>query len=347
MTKAVPQPPVTTNEISFELDRFELEDDDRLTLRGRWFGVRGRRFMRPSLTFSVDGERLRALADLEHKPWPAEDGAGWEATFQWTRGSELAETELSVAPDITIELPSPGRARRPRRIPAQPRRETMSTSFGEATESVVQASDTVAEPPPVAVDEELDALRAEVERLQGELASRHGELAELASKLTEATQELDATTITLASAQADFENVRDELEAAKRELGVAQRELEARDRRLEATKADLATAVSDRDAAITSAAEAAAERDAAGKRLTALTREVEQARTAQEPARSELERSERERTDAAVSHGAALVMRRAARAETHQRHAGWIARALALIVLLGVLFAALVVLHAI
>ena len=71
----------TTERIVFELDRFELAEADRLEVSGRWYGIRGRRFVRPSLTLVADGENSRALADLEHKPWAAEDGAEWHAAF--------------------------------------------------------------------------------------------------------------------------------------------------------------------------------------------------------------------------------------------------------------------------
>ena len=94
--------------IFFELDQFELAGEDRLELRGRWFGVRGRRFVRPTLMLNAAGERRRALADLEHKPWSAEDGELWEAAFPCgVDGKEVAEVELAVAPDIAIPLPAP------------------------------------------------------------------------------------------------------------------------------------------------------------------------------------------------------------------------------------------------
>src|SRR5947209_14668234 len=92
-----------TDRIVFELDQFELTGDDRLEVRGRWFGVRGRRFVRPTLLLLADGERSRWLADLEHKPWLAEDGEPWEAAFPCGIESSLvSEAELAVAPDISI-----------------------------------------------------------------------------------------------------------------------------------------------------------------------------------------------------------------------------------------------------
>ena len=103
-----------TNGVAFELDRFEMADGDRFEVNGRWFGVRGRRFMRPSLTLVADEEQRRLLADLEHKPWAAEDGQPWEAKFPYDEADAgWVEAELNVAPDITIRLPLPD-AKRPR-----------------------------------------------------------------------------------------------------------------------------------------------------------------------------------------------------------------------------------------
>src|SRR4051794_14498273 len=64
-----------------EVERFELAGNACLELRGRWFGVRGRRFMRPALTALADGREQRILAVLDHKPWDAEDGETWLAAF--------------------------------------------------------------------------------------------------------------------------------------------------------------------------------------------------------------------------------------------------------------------------
>ena len=103
--------------MAFELERFELTGEDRLELSGRWFGVRGRRFIRPTLTLVADGEKYRGLADLAHKPWAAEDGEPWQAAFVCElAGAEVIDAELNVTPDITVSLPAPsgsggGRAR--------------------------------------------------------------------------------------------------------------------------------------------------------------------------------------------------------------------------------------------
>jgi hypothetical protein len=110
--------PAQTGAIAFELEQFDPSDPGRLLLRGRWFGVRGRRFVGPTLTLLVDGVRRRSLADLEHKPWAAEDGDVWEAAFPF-EGSGVREAELAVAPGITVLLPAPADQLKKQTIAAQ------------------------------------------------------------------------------------------------------------------------------------------------------------------------------------------------------------------------------------
>lgn len=96
--------------IAFELERFELTDEQRVEVVGRWFGIRGRRFVRPTLIGVARDAAWRALAELEHKPWAAEEGEPWTATFRLDEGEDLDGAELAVAPDIAVDLPAPRRA---------------------------------------------------------------------------------------------------------------------------------------------------------------------------------------------------------------------------------------------
>ncbi len=93
--------------IAFDVDRLTLGSEGQIEVTGRWYGVRGRRFVRPSLTLTLkdEGGERRVLADLEHKPWAAQDGDAWFAAFPFDGALEVAERiELAVAPDITVEL---------------------------------------------------------------------------------------------------------------------------------------------------------------------------------------------------------------------------------------------------
>jgi len=91
---------------AFELERFECAGE-RLELSGHWHGVRGRRFVRPTLTVQAGGEPQRLLALLDHKPWAAEDDP-WVAAFAWKGdGKAIEGAELSVAPGLDVQLPKP------------------------------------------------------------------------------------------------------------------------------------------------------------------------------------------------------------------------------------------------
>jgi hypothetical protein len=95
----------------FEVERFEWTSDDRIELTGVWSGLRGSRFMRPTLVLTVGGERRRLLALLDHKPWSADEGDDWIAAFAWKgEPAEVERAELSVASGIDLELPPPRRA---------------------------------------------------------------------------------------------------------------------------------------------------------------------------------------------------------------------------------------------
>jgi hypothetical protein len=84
-----------------------LAEGGRVRVSGWWHGVRGRRFIRPSLTAVGARSRTRALADLEHKPWAAsEDGRPWVAEFVWEGPLRDVEAlELAVAPDLAVRIP--------------------------------------------------------------------------------------------------------------------------------------------------------------------------------------------------------------------------------------------------
>src|SRR4051794_41897171 len=98
-------------QLSFELERFEWAADDRLEVAGRWYGVRGRRFVRPTLHVRAGGRRRRLIALLDHKPWPADAADTWTAAFAW-RGEHdgITSPRLQVAPGVVVDLPAPGTA---------------------------------------------------------------------------------------------------------------------------------------------------------------------------------------------------------------------------------------------
>ena len=68
--------------------------------------MRGRRFVRPALILTEpDGAEKRVLAELDDKPWAADDGEPWRAAFRVDgRLDPVTAIELSVAPDINVPL---------------------------------------------------------------------------------------------------------------------------------------------------------------------------------------------------------------------------------------------------
>ncbi len=158
---------------SFEVERFALAGDDCLEVRGRWFGVRGRRFVRPALTAVAEGRKQRILAALEQKPWSAEEGEDWIAVFPFdTDPADLIEPELTVAPDVTVPLPPPSTpaAKRTARL----RGEDLAKAKRDAAklraerDRALAARDAEIDARHAAIEEEVGrriaGLRAEVER---------------------------------------------------------------------------------------------------------------------------------------------------------------------------------------
>src|SRR4051794_887032 len=120
MTARSMPPPATTGGTVFEVERFEWTAPDRLELAGRWFGVRGMRFVRPTLSLRGDELHRRLLADLEHKPWNPGDGELGPAVSRGGGAPAGADpAELAVAPSIAVALPAP-RAPGPRRAKREP-----------------------------------------------------------------------------------------------------------------------------------------------------------------------------------------------------------------------------------
>jgi len=272
--------------VAFEVDRFEWTAGDRLELAGRWYGVRGRRFIRPTLDVELGDGRRRLLALLEHKPWTAVDGEPWVAAFYWEGDPVELTAELAVGPDLAVELPAPvvaGAKGRPATAPAgrkpaeppvdrrearRPRAEAMERELGAAR---VQAQ---------RVGEELDRVRGALEgrtdRLRGEL--------ELAEKTRQRLEN-------------ELQEARDRVAAAEA-LG---------DRQREELQTDRDAAVAERDEALAEARQAKRERDAALRERAGLANEREAAEQARDRA---LEKAESSLDSVAVEREAARVERR-------------------------------------
>ena len=73
----------TCDQLTFELEHFEWRGEDRLEVTGRWYGLRGQRFVRPTLHVREGSRRRRMIAVLDHKPWPPEADTPWIAAFTY------------------------------------------------------------------------------------------------------------------------------------------------------------------------------------------------------------------------------------------------------------------------
>ena len=168
---------IETDAPVFEVARFSF-DGDRIDVEGRWSGVRGRRFVRPTLTLVSAGERRRLLASLENKPW-APDADAWVASFPWHDRELVAEAaELAVGPSLVVDLPAPEGATRP------------AARSDEATDQRDSLRDELAQ-----VVAERDRLREELEaaRASGDAEKQRADraLSELAAERAALRRELE------------------------------------------------------------------------------------------------------------------------------------------------------------
>lgn len=257
--------------VAFEVERFEWISQDRLELVGRWSGLRGHRFLRPTLDVRVGGERRRMLADLEHKPWASEDGQDWIAAFTW-RGdpADFDEAELTVSPELAVQLPAP------------------DGSFAPgASESATPAAERLpARRPRTAVLEgELAAALAEAERLGEELerarASHSESGRELRERLRDEHTRIRDLEAELAQAR---EQTRERVTAVE---AAAAEEAEALRQERDAATAERDAAVAAREAAVAAAAEARAKHDDALQKLVLAERERDSLAEARDRARQE------------------------------------------------------------
>ena len=239
--------------VSFELERFEWVGDDRLELVGRWAGLRGHRFLRPTLDVEVGGERRRMLAVLEHKPWAAEEGEDWIAAFAW-RGApaKFDDAELTVSPELAVPLPPAGGAtgapkkgakseaasvdRRPAR---RPRTAVLEAELGSA---LAEAGD---------LREQLRAEQTNVRGLEAQLQQVRDEVAAAerrTSELEEVRRERDDAAAARNEAEVARDAAREETEEARTGADRARREAEQARRERDAARDRLAATQSEHDA---------------------------------------------------------------------------------------------------
>jgi hypothetical protein len=280
--------------VAFELERFEVTDEDRLELTGRWSGVRGLRFMRPSLTVKTeDGERS-LLAVLEHKPWAAEEGSDWTAAFPWQGAApEPGQMELAVAPSVVVDLAPdlPAPARKKQSVSARYERERKRSHRLE--EEVAELREGIA-----ALTAKYEQMVAEHARLTNELSVVKSELADARGEREQAVRERD-----------DAVRERDRLRRERDEV-VDQRDA------AEAQQAAAAAQVTEEALGRQAKLERLAHEQHA--QIQELTRERDAAVRQRDKAQREIGQAARERDAAVAERNDAVTQRLAAEAERDQ-----------------------------
>jgi hypothetical protein len=224
--------------VEFALDRFDLADG-RLVVAGRWYGITGRRFVRPVL--QAPGQR-RVIALLDHKPWSAEEGGEWLAAFP--DNGYAGPSRLQVAPDIAVELPAAGPdagdgAPRPARLmrpapaekPAEPAPRKPSRAKPEARKTAQ-------------LEAERDAALAEVEAIREKQDEARAEADRLRAELDQVRQESQIAQTELSHARTDADRLRTELSHVRAEANTVSRhhdETQAKAEQLEAEVSGLRT----------------------------------------------------------------------------------------------------------
>lgn len=316
MTGGTVAPTARSATTSFDLERFEWTAPDRLEVAGRWFDTRGLRFMRPTLELRTDDERHRLLALLEHKPWAAEEGELWVAAFPWDGDRvKLTAAELAVGPNLAVELPVPGGARKsngrsrkpPKRAPvrAEPSRERLVEEARQAREErdlAFRERDAAMTMRETAAGERTAAVRAQkglVRERDTAIAAR----AETLEQLESVRGELDAAIAERNEAVAELESVRAEIEPAVAARAAAMKEVESliaeRDEAIGARGALMRArelAVEERDRAMEALEAMRQERDEAVRARDAMAHDRDAAlRQAEARERFERDRSARRR----------------------------------------------------
>ena len=258
--------------VAFELERFELAGDDRLEVAGRWFGVRGLRFVRPSLTVQTEDGARNLLALLEHKPWAAEEGRSWIAAFPWQGDSpDPGEVELAVAPSVVVTLTA---------VPGEAQAESRRTVRKQALHERLKAEETRArrlEREVAWLREEREALRAAAEEASAERERVTGDLADARRERDAAAEERDRLVRERDVALFEAEAAAVERNDALRERG------EAVERR-EGVLAERATVLAERDEALRGRDAAVRERDRAALERDQAVRDRDDARAERETA---------------------------------------------------------------
>lgn len=333
----MPVETTTAGPAVLEIERFEWATPERIEIVGYWSGLRGRRFVRPTLVLKGEGAPRRLLALLEHKPWPANEGEEWVAAFAWQgEVSKFESAELNVGSGIDLDLPSPRmRPGKPRRFkqrvvardasrdaaapkpagivsdtPAQKklsRAEALGRAPVEPEETVAIDPPQTAEPdPPSNAELDIDKARSDIERVRAERDKFRRERDQALEKLRSVRGEFEAARQSREKALADARA--EEREKANRMLGEGAELRASVERQRE-------IAYLERDDAFKARDEAFAARDKACEERDAALAEAKEARRDRKEAFAQRDRAVKIRENAEAERAQALAERDEAIAE--------------------------------
>ncbi|MDP2710375.1 MAG: hypothetical protein Q8O56_04085 [Solirubrobacteraceae bacterium] len=273
--------------VTFEIERLELEGDE-LVVSGFWSGVRGLRFVRPTLL----SDEHRILATLEHKPWAPSPEAAWTAAFPWNGGDvDIGKLALAVGSQVTVPL---GAGTVVEAAPALAPASAPAPADGDTDD----AADAGASPP-AAAGRSLDPALAVVPTASraDDAETAHDDHSEASdeNELDAVVRERDALRRRLEDAELlTAERERRAVQAAK---AAAQEEI-ARHR---------ASADRDRDRALAQLAEAVEAREAAVRSRTRIELAADEALRARDDAENALDQAKSERDEAKAQRDEVLV----------------------------------------
>jgi len=291
--------------VRFEVERFERAGDE-LLVSGHWSGLRGVRFMRPTL---VVGDR-HVLATLEHKPWAPTDDHAWTAAFPWSgRTPDCSDLELAVAPSVSVPLgPAPETGSEPELVLVRP-------------EPAPAAAPKRAPPPPTHREPAAERTKPAEPAERATATTDRMRVRLLEQELEELTQERDALAGRLAEAQrlvCEADTARVEIEASlRRERRAADSAGESRDELARGR----AAADRDRDSALAQLDEAVKDREAAVRTRTRMDLAREEAIGAQAAAAASLAGARAERDEAHSQRDEVLLAYRALQRHVHSERA--------------------------
>jgi hypothetical protein len=286
----MPVKTTTAGPAVLEIERFEWASPDRIEIVGYWSGLRGRRFVRPTLVLKGQGAPRRLLALLEHKPWPASEGEEWIAAFAWEgEVTKFESAELNVGSGIDLDLPSPRmRPGKPRRF----RQRIVARDASRPDEPAPRPAGIVSDAPAKGGGE-AKLSRAEALRRAKEAALHPG----TAPAAAEPTVALDAPATTNPDAPRAGSPAGADAPAADQPAEAGQ--LESLRVELEKARADIDRIRGERDTY-------RRERDQALGKLRSVRAELEAERQTREKALADVRADEREKANRMLGEGAEL-----------------------------------------